>query len=558
MSGPHRLPPTADGRFGTLIDREEPVGFRFAGRSFAGFYGDTLASALAAHPPRWPASPLLGRPRAFGGLGLEDATPVIIDDDAGAFAAVSADDVPIREGLAARPARGGVERSFGRLAPRLLIERLRRVLPLPAPRLPTIEPEIAGRVETCDVVVVGAGITGLAAASALRAAGLDVRVLDAAARAGGAADLFDGTVDGKPLGAWAERQAAGLLDRGLLTLGATAVAIEPDGGVLAIDRADPRKPGRVSAKLFSSAAVVIATGFRERPLVFRDNDRPGIVPSLATRALLRRYAVAPGERVVVATLSDDGYRTALDLKDAGVTVEMVIDAREELEGAAPQRAMALGVPVSLATIVTGVDYDERESRVAGVRVANRFGEGASVRARLIEADALVVAGGFAPRDELLRRSGLSRDNGVFWAADDSGPTAAIAAGWAAGVAAARHLFVEVTAEAPVVEAVADEPDEPPIAYLEQLSPEDAASAFVDVAAEVTAADMAEAIRLGADGADALSRRLGLGLGGDGGRFSADLPAHAFAAAGGRGEPQVPAPARVTLGFMAARAALRES
>jgi NADPH-dependent 2,4-dienoyl-CoA reductase/sulfur reductase-like enzyme len=574
-SGPRRLARSAPGRFGTRVDRDEPVGFRFAGKALSGFQGDTLASALLANGVSVLGRSLdLGRPRGLMAIGLETAAQVALDVGPRSVIA-AAERIAVREGMSARPVDSATRRLIAQLAaasraerrtlpiPQRALERLRRHVPLPAPRAAIAEALDGARIETCDVAIIGAGLAGLAAASALRAAGLEVRVIEADARAGGVADLHDGTVDGLPLDAWAQRRADALRDRGALALGAVAVAVDPDGTVTALEAADPRRPDRRSLKLFAAKVVVLATGSRERPLVFPDNDRPGVMLSGAARALLRRHAVAPGGRVVVATASDDGYRTAADLRDAGVAVELVLDSRPDPQGPAVDMAKARGVALSFATMVAGVEFDAGAQRLTGVRVENRFGEGASVGARVIQADALVVSGGFAPRDELARRSGLGEEHGLFEARSGAGAADAVANGWAAGVAAASRLGAAVDAEAPRVEAPRDDADEPIAAYLARISPATASAAFVDIAADVTCADLSDAVRAGASGPTALARRLGLGLGPDGGRLSADLAAEAFAVvlgaeAAGRQPPLAPpSPGRATLGLLAARSGFRQ-
>lgn len=568
MSGPFRLPATTSGRFGAALDRSEPVGFRVGGRVYSGFYGDTLASALlASGVERHGASSLLGRPRGLLALGLEDALPVSLEGDGGAFAAISADEIVLREGLKARGQDDRVRRALRRFAPTSLpdaralplaqigLERLRRALPLPGPRLPKIPqpPDIVR--DSCDVVVVGAGLAGLAAAAAVRAAGLEVRVLEASHRTSGLADLYDGRIDGRPLAAWAAAEAGALQDRRSLTTRATVIDVAPDGSVTAIERIDPQRPGRVALRLISAGAVVLATGFRERPLVFPDNDRPGIMLATTARALLRRHAVAPGARALVATAGDEGYRAAMDLRQAGVAVELVLDPRSEPEGTAIELAKALGAPLSLSTVVTGVEYDLKAGRLIGVRTRNRHGEGASAGARVLPTDALIVSGGFVARDELARASGLGPDNGVHVA--HLGPNAvdAVAGGWAAGSAAVAGLGAGAPVAAPPsVDASADAPAE-----TQELGPANfrsagAASAFVDFGADVTLADLDRAVERRGAAPQAIARRLGLGLGADGGRLSADLPALALTAlAGDAPDALGPGPVRATLGLMAARA-----
>jgi sarcosine oxidase subunit alpha len=571
MTGPHRLPPTGPGRFGTEIDRDEPVGFRYAGGPRAGFYGDTLASALLASGETvFGASHRLGRPRGLMALSADDPCGLAFAAAAGPGAAAPAAEILLREGMALQTAdrragrpwagrlQSGAEPSpgpEGRLLPasQRLLERLRRHLPLPAPRLAELSAPPAGRREFCDVLIIGAGLAGLAAAEAALSAGLGVVVLEASWRAGGMADLYPGAVGGVPLKAWAENQAARLRERGALILRATAIAIGPDGAVTAIERVEGQRP---AVGIFAARAVVVATGWRERPLVFADNDRPGIMLASAARALLRRHAAAPGRRVIVATACDEGYRTAMDLKEAGVTVEMVLDCRENPQGPAVDMAKALGTPVSFASIVSGVRFDERERRLTGVHARNRFGEGVTAGARSFDADALIVSGGFAPRDELVRACRLTEEHGVFSAFWGPDAVEAVASGHAAGLAAARTAGGSPVGEAPEVDATRDEAGEAPAAYLDRLTPEAARTAFVDFGADVTLADLVQARDRGVSGPGALSRWLGIGSGADNGRLGAALVAAAHAELGGDAAAfRAPPPGRATLGQLAARARL---
>jgi NADPH-dependent 2,4-dienoyl-CoA reductase/sulfur reductase-like enzyme len=569
MSGPYRLPATAPARFGTDIDRSEPVGFRIGGRVHSGLYGDTLASALLAGGQSViGVSPLLGRPRGLMALGLEDASPVALEGDAGPWSLIPGSEIAVREGLRAKGPGIGVETTLRRFTPpaapdrralpaaQQVLERLRRALPLPGPRLPPVEPPPFARVETCGVLVIGAGLAGLAAAAALRSAGVDVRMVEASRRPGGVADLYDGRIDGKPLSGWAKAQAARLQDRDALALSAAAISIEPDGSVLVVERDDPQRPGRISLKLVAASAVVLASGYRERPLVFAGNDRPGVLLATTVRALVRRNAVAPGARAVVATTGDEGYRTAIDLREAGVAVDFVLDAREDPQGPAVDMAKALGVPVSLSTVVTGVDYDEAKQRLTGVKTRNRFGEGATEGARTFEADALVVSGGLEARDELASLSGLRAENGLHLAL--SGPNAvdAISGGWAAATAAAAQLGATVAGSAPEVQMSVDEPCERLAPTPDQFSGAEAAETFVDFGADVTLADLARAAARRGAASAAVARRLGLGLGPDGGRLGGNLASAAFSALTGVGFAP-PSPGRPTLSALAARAKLRD-
>lgn len=567
MSGPYRMPPDGPKRFGREIDRSEPVGFRFGGRTLSGFYGDTLASALlASGQATIGRSELLGRPWGPMALGIEDHALVRLDGDDGVWADISGGEVAVREGLRAGPAHGAALARFVRGGPagrrqtlpiaQRLLERLRGVLPLPAPALPAVRALPFASRETCDALVIGAGLAGLAAAAALRSAGLDIRVVEASRRPGGLADLYEGAIDGRPFADWVANQAGALTERGCLALGATAIEIEPDGAVTVIERTDPQRPGVVALRRISAATVVLATGWRERPLLFSGNDRPGVLLATTARALLRRQAVVPGARVLVATTCDEGYRAALDLREAGASVELVLDARDDPQGPMVDMAKALGAPLSLSSVVTGVAFDASKGGLTAVGTRNMHGEGASAGARTFAVDALVVSGGLVARDELSRGCALGPDQGLHMVRCGPNACETMAAGWAAGVAAAAQLGAEPIHAAPAVTAAEDEPAASTAASYGLRDRDGAAEAFVDIGAEVTAADLHDAIARHGGGA-AAARRLGIGLGPECGRLSADLPAVLAAELDAVARPPGPSPARPTLGLLAARAGVRD-
>jgi sarcosine oxidase subunit alpha len=100
--------------------------------------------------------------------------------------------------------------------------------------------------------------------------------------------------------------------------------------------------------------VVSAIGAIERPLSFAGNDKPGVMLAAAMRDYVTDYGVSPGDRTVVVTNNDDAYRTAIALKQAGLDVPCIVDARTKADGPLPQEARAMGIPVKTGTAIAGV------------------------------------------------------------------------------------------------------------------------------------------------------------------------------------------------------------
>jgi sarcosine oxidase subunit alpha len=543
---------------GGRIDRTRPVGFTFDGRRYQGFAGDTLGSALLANGVR-----LIGRsfkyhrPRGIFSAGAEEPN-ALVQLAAGARTEpnMRATQVEIFDGLAARSQNcwptvrfdlGEVSNLLSPLFPAgfyyktfmwppsfwQLYERLiRRAAGLgEAPREP--DPDRYEHMHAhCDVLVVGAGPAGLAAALAAGRTGARVVLADEQAELGGS--LLSEPAD-HAAHAWREEVLATLraLPETRLLPRTTAFGYYDHNYLGLLERvsdhlgpkAPPHLPRQRLWKL-RARQVVLATGAIERPLVFAGNDRPGVMLAGAVRTYLNRYAVRP-DRAVVLTNTDSAYATALDLYAAKVGVT-VVDTRPEALGALPTRARAAGIRV-LAGHAVAATRGHRKVREVEVRPF-RDGqiEGAAER---ILCDVVAVSGGWNPTIHLQSQSrarpqydeeraiflpgapiqaerSAGACNGAFTLAAcfrdgaKAGVEAAAAAGFAAGLP-----------ELPAIEEPVEQPAQP----LWQVPGK--GKAFVDLQNDVTAADIGLALREGYRSVEHVKRYTTTGMGTDQGKTS---------------------------------------
>src|SRR5699024_2656427 len=136
----------------------------------------------------------------------------------------------------------------------------------------------------------------------------------------------------------------------------------------------------------------------ERPLIFDDNDLPGIMLASAVRGYLNRFAVVPGRCFVVATNNDDAYRTAFDLAAGGLDVAAILDARDE-PGPVADRARGQGLRV-----LTGALPGQARGgqMLKGVDAVDHDGN----TLERINCDCLAVSGGYTPDVGLISHTGL--------------------------------------------------------------------------------------------------------------------------------------------------------
>ncbi|TPJ73538.1 sarcosine oxidase subunit alpha family protein [Mesorhizobium sp. B2-7-1] len=337
---------------GSDIDRDRPLSFTFDGRRVEGFAGDTIASALLAS-----GQAVVGRsfkyhrPRGIWGSGVEEPNALVdVGSAVGRVPNARATTVQAVDGIKVRSVNASPTAENDRNA---VLDRFARFLPAAFyyktfmwPDWHLFEPRIRamaglGVVDSdwkprqvsdqvnhhCDVLVVGAGPAGLAAAASAAAAGHSVVLVDDRTHPGGSLRHRAGEVDGVEGKAWVDATVAELKSGGQLVLSDTTafglydhnlVALNQrhsDGGPDTLWRVRPRR-------------IVLATGAIERPVPFANNDLPRILSADAALSYLRRHGVLVGREIVVATNNDSAYEPASALAAAGASVT-VVDCRRE-------------------------------------------------------------------------------------------------------------------------------------------------------------------------------------------------------------------------------------
>ncbi len=367
---------------GGRIDREKPLRFTFDGRGYEGFAGDTLASALIANGVSVVARSFkYHRRRGIMGQGAEDPSALVqLEAGAGTEPNMRATQVELYSGLVASSVNrwpslgfdlgavnsllapvfiaGFYYKTF--LRPKWLWDRvhepiLRRMAGLG--RAPTAaDPDAYDHMHAhCDVLVVGGGPAGLAAAFAAARAGAHVILADEQSELGGSLLGTPERLDGRPALDWVAETAATLTGSSEVQLlfRTTALGYYDHNYLVLLERrgdhlAPAERRGRARQRLWHVRArqVVLATGAHERPLVFADNDRPGVMLASAAAAYAHRYAVLPGRKVVIVTNNDSAYSAALTLAEAGAEVGAVVDLRPASDGSPPasnSRARAIAL-----------------------------------------------------------------------------------------------------------------------------------------------------------------------------------------------------------------------
>jgi sarcosine oxidase, subunit alpha len=537
-----RLPPIA----GEWIDRSRSLRFRFEGTQFSGFAGDTISSALAAAGVH-----ALGRSfkyhrlRGILSMANHDVNALLQWGDR---LNQRADVTPLQDGmnLKAVNTRGGLRRDRLRV-----LDKLSKFLPVgfyykafhrPKAWFPFWEKLIratsglgelkfeAPRIKTpkryafTDVLVIGAGPSGLAAALAAAQQGLKVVLVDENPHAGGSLTYQHGPGDE------AAKTRTRLCD---------AIAQDPNIQVMLATEAagyytdhwvplvDAERMTKMRAR-----AVIVATGAFEQPAVFRNNDVPGVMLASAAQRLIHRYGVKPMQRAVVLAANQDGYRAALDLHAHGIEIAALVDLRAGEPSELASDAAKAGIRVLVRGCIVEAIPNANKDGLSAVLVAplTAAGEPDWTRSERIACDGVVMSVGWSPALNLLYQAGAKMryeervqqfipaqlPAGVFSAGRVNGIYALeekIKDGTRAGLEAARHLGADCAA-AESLQISTDCPSHPYPIFAHASGKN-----FVDFDEDLQLKDFFDAAQEGFDNIELLKRYTTVGMGPSQGKHS---------------------------------------
>jgi sarcosine oxidase, subunit alpha len=433
VSQSYRLP------VGGRIDRARTFSFTFNGKRYEGYAGDTLASALLANGVHLLARSFkYHRPRGIYSAGAEEPNVFVqLGQGAATEPNQRATQVELYDGLQAASQNcwpsvhldiGAINNALSRLLPAGFYYKtfmwprrfwrgyeylIRKAAGLgKAPTGP--DPDCYDKMHAhCDVLVAGAGPAGLAAALAAASMGARVMLADEQAELGGALLGQRALIDGESAADWVARTLATLTTMEEVSLLArSTVSGYYHHNYLTIiqrltDHLGPRRgiynPRQRMWKL-RARQVVLATGAHERPLVFHNNDRPGVMLASAAQAYVNRYAVRPGRTALVFTNNDSAYSAAFDLGEAGVNVAAIVDVRASIDDTLAAAARERGIEILLGhTVVKAVG--RRHVRAVEVMALNDAADAVHGPSRTINCDLVCVSGGWSPAVHLYSQSG---------------------------------------------------------------------------------------------------------------------------------------------------------
>ncbi|PIE15766.1 MAG: sarcosine oxidase subunit alpha [Rhodobacterales bacterium] len=420
-------------KHGRLLNRNTRLAFEFNGKTYHGYQGDTLASALLAndqmmlgrsfkyHRPRGVVASGSEEPNALMNMGAGDrfepnqrsTTTELFDGQKAQsqnhWPCLKYDVGVVNNYLSRFFPAGFYYKTFmfPRAAWKWVFEPIvRQSAGLGKPTTSRDADRYEHFYHFTDVLVIGGGIAGLQAALVAAQAGAKVLLIEQTAHWGGRAVVDGAEIDGMPAEDWVDQTVATLdgMENVTLRRCTMGAGVYDHGYALGYEQVSDHAPQMNGPRhrlwRIRAGQIITATGAIERPLAFAGNDLPGVMLASAMRDFVVNWGVVVGLRTVLVTNNDDAYRTALTLHQAGVQIPAIIDARPLVQGDLPDQARALGIEILAGRAIAKV---KGRQRVTGVAVCRHDSDG-SARDE-IACDAVAMSGGFSPAVHLWSHCG---------------------------------------------------------------------------------------------------------------------------------------------------------
>ncbi len=558
---------------GSAVQQDRLVQFTFDGKSYMGYAGDTLASALLANNVH-----LVGRsfkyhrPRGIMAAGAEEANALVqLGTDGRVEPNLRATQVELYDGLVAKSQNRFPTLKFDLGQVNSLLSRLfpagfyYKTFMWPASFWMTYEKFIrhaAGlgkvgrdhndpdryekRHAHFDIVIAGGGAAGLMAAWQAAMSGCRVLLAEAGPRFGGWLNSVDDVeIDGRPVQDWIKKTLARLQEmENVSVLTRTTLFGYSDHNYLTLAQTitdhlkdKPAHLPRMRMWKVRAQQVILATGAIERPLVFSGNDLPGVMLASAAQTYLGEYGVLPGKRGIVMTNNDSSWHIAFSLQEAGCLVKAIVDTRPSAAPALKRQAENLGIEVLSGH---GITAAHGHLKVARVEVSPLTADGTDITgdALHIDCDCILMSGGLSPVVHLhsQARGKLTWDEKTLCFRPSSAHEAEQSAGacngsfdlqrglkeaiTAAGKAAKAVGMAVQTVNVPVVDAPRINRTPMAVWSLPNGQGEgEGKKAFVDFQNDVTASDIKLAVREGYHSVEHVKRYTTTGMATDQGKTS---------------------------------------
>ena len=438
-----------------FIDETTRISFKFDGKVYYGYKGDTLASALIANGIHLVARSFkYHRPRGIMTAGSEEPNAIVQVNGNSAYTEpnVRATEIEIYDGLEASSQNcwpnvnfdiGGINNILSPVLPAGFYYKtfmwpasfwekyeyfIRKSAGLgKSPTKP--DPDIYEHKHIhCDVLVIGGGISGIMAAKTAAENNFKTLLLDEKPHLGGSTIYqnsdFD-KINNQSSSTWLENEISKLKDIKNLEIKTRTSVAAYHGYNFLLARENltdhlpfDKKKNKIRQRLIKIRAkkVIVATGSIERPLIFNNNDRPGIILSSAIKKYSDYYGVICGNENVLFTNNDSAYETAISLFNKGIRVNAIIDIRDKVTSSIVNQAEKLGIKIyNSFTIVDTSGY--RRIKNISIMKLSKDGQSVTGSKTQINCDCLGVSGGWTPAVHLFTQSGgklkFDYDDNVF-------------------------------------------------------------------------------------------------------------------------------------------------